>query len=73
MYAAWLYKLPELAESLKNDYEHKKDLNEKFHDMKEVMRIAQDNNTELEASHRCVYCLTSNQDSFFKNTELEAF
>nr|XP_022315630.1 caspase recruitment domain-containing protein 11-like isoform X2 [Crassostrea virginica] len=48
VYAAWLYKLPELAESLKNDYEHKKDLNEKFHDMKEVMRIAQDNNTELE-------------------------
>nr|XP_034312955.1 caspase recruitment domain-containing protein 11 isoform X1 [Crassostrea gigas]XP_034312956.1 caspase recruitment domain-containing protein 11 isoform X1 [Crassostrea gigas]XP_034312957.1 caspase recruitment domain-containing protein 11 isoform X1 [Crassostrea gigas]XP_034312958.1 caspase recruitment domain-containing protein 11 isoform X1 [Crassostrea gigas]XP_034312959.1 caspase recruitment domain-containing protein 11 isoform X1 [Crassostrea gigas] len=48
VYAGWLYKLPELAESLKNDYEHKKDLNEKFQEMKEVMKIVQDNNLELE-------------------------
>ena len=48
VYAGWLYQLPELAESLKNDYEHKKDLNEKFQEMKEVMKIVQDNNLELE-------------------------
>lgn len=50
MYAAWLYKLPELAESLKNDYEHKKDLHQKIQEMKEVMKFAQENNTELEVS-----------------------
>lgn len=48
VYAGWLYKLPELAESLKNDYEHKKDLKEKCQENKEVMKKVQDNNLKLE-------------------------
>ncbi|XP_048758252.1 caspase recruitment domain-containing protein 14-like isoform X2 [Ostrea edulis] len=67
MYAAWLYKLPELAESLKNDYEHKKDLHQKIQEMKEVMKFAQENNTELERENQELQEKLKN----FKNGKIE--
>ncbi|XP_062599398.1 caspase recruitment domain-containing protein 11-like isoform X4 [Saccostrea cucullata] len=52
VYAGWLYKLPELAESLKIDYEHNKDLHQRIQEMKEVMKLVQDNNLELERENQ---------------------
>ena len=50
----YLYKLPELVQDLKRDYEQKKNLNQKLQDIESILQFAQNNNKELE-----VICLSN--------------
>ena len=59
----YLYKLPELVQDLKRDYEQKKNLNQKLQEIESILKFAQDNNKELEVM--CLSnCLVQNMNKY---------